>query len=123
MIERATHSWCLSAIPNGDDILATLEEQVRHAERLIEIATAVPAQIEHERASALPGELTQRRFDLATRCLVELLHRDVANLVVEHHGKRNGRDVNDGARELRLDRLTNAAARKGDLHARTRGSR
>ena len=47
-------------------------------------------------------------FDLLGCGLVEPLHEHVANLVVEHDRVRHGRDVDDLASEVHLDRLGHA---------------
>ena len=66
---------------NAHDLLAVLQEQAAHRERLIDDAAAIVAHVEHDALGALLLELLDRGGDFVRGVLVERLQRDVADLL------------------------------------------
>ena len=95
---------------------AARHEEVRHLERLIEEATGVPAQVDHEPLGALGLQTAQRLGELLGGRLVELLDGDVGGVVLEHQGEGDRRDADGAAGELHLERLGHAGALEARLH-------
>ena len=98
------------------DRLSLLEEQRADGERLLDDATAVVAQVDHESLGALRHELRGSRFDFLRGVLVECLERDVADVIADERGVGNGGHVNDGALERQLDRLGDTRPGVDDVH-------
>src|SRR5581483_10769900 len=71
-------------------------------------------------ASALRLELLDRRSHVVRGVFVELLERDVADLVAERERIRHCRNVNLGPRKGSFDWGRKTGARERDVHLRTR---
>ena len=72
---------------------------------------------------AFLGQPVDRGLDFFGRVLVERLQRDVADVIAEHAGVGDRRQVDDAARELQLDRLGDTRTRVDDRDLRVRRRR
>src|SRR5689334_18956484 len=99
---------------NAGDLLSLVQEQVADAQRLIEDAARITAQVDDDPLRALSRKLGYRVFDFVARALVELEQRDVADVAIEHDGVGHRRDVYDRPGEGDRNELRNTGA--GELH-------
>ena len=106
------------ASTHAGDLLARLEKERAHGERLLDDATAVVPQVEHNPPGALLYERRCGRAHLFSRILVERLQRDVADLVADERGVGHRGHVDDGALERELDRIDDAGPSVGHVHHR-----
>ena len=83
----------LASLHRGD-LLPLLQEHVGDLEALRENAARIAAQVDDDSARALRLELLDGGGDVLRGVLIELLQRDVADLVAERERVRNRRDVN-----------------------------
>ena len=100
-----------AAAAHAQDFLALRDEEVRHLDRLREVAAAIPAQVEDDALRAFADEPLQRRRDFRRRRLAELLHRDVRRLVVEHDRELDRGNADDAADERHGERIRQPARR------------
>ncbi len=105
-----------SAAAHARDLPALRQEEVADGESLLQVAARIAAQIQHDAGRALAGEAPHRGGHLFRSRLVEPLQAHVAHAVVQLQGVGYCRNVDDGARELHLDRLWHALPRERHLH-------
>ena len=96
------------------------EEEVGEVERLVEEATGVATEVDHEAGRALGLQAAQVLGELTCGGLVELLERDVGGLPLEHQRVRDGGDADSASGELDLEWRVDAGAGEARLDARAR---
>jgi hypothetical protein len=126
---REKHEWNRrrDGIITGDEVLVFpvagadagdrqpfLQKEIADAQRLIENAAGVSAQIDDDSPCALARQAGDRAFELVSRALIELEERDVPDFIVEHYCVRNGRYGDDRARESDRYELGHAWPRELD---------
>jgi hypothetical protein len=101
-----------------DDEVALWQKAVRDANRLIEGAAGVAAQIEHQALHTLLRQLSERASEFRIGVLAEVLQLDVAGRRVEHDRRGHRRDVDLIAHDSELDRLVEGRAANRDVDRR-----
>src|SRR6185503_12648406 len=96
-----------------DDHVAAWQEAVGDANRLIERAARVAAQVEHEPLHAARRERLQRLTELLVRVLAEVAELDVPRRRIQHERGWHGRNVDLVAGDLKVYELVIAAALQG----------
>ena len=99
-----------------DDHVALGQEAIGHADRLIERAARIAAQIQQKAARALPGEILQRLAEIMIGVFRKVLQADVASVIVHHEVRGNRRNIDFVARDFEWNQLVVAGAADTELH-------
>src|SRR5216117_2763742 len=87
-------------VPRLHDLLSRVEEQLAHGDALVEQASGVAPQIEHQRLHPLLDQAAHGVRELLGGRLAHRREQDVTDPVVEHHRDLDRADVDRGAGEL-----------------------
>ena len=99
-------------VTDAQDFLSAIEEQVGHLQRLVEEATRVAAQVEYKSLGSLALQAEDLLGQFAGGRLVEVVHRHIRDLAIQHDAERNGRDPDGAPREVGGDRVGPSRARE-----------
>jgi hypothetical protein len=98
-----------------DDQLAALEEAIGDADRLIQRAAGVVAEIEHQTLHPFRRQVLQRAADFLVGRFRKISELDIAGLVVDHDRAADGGDVHLVALDREVDEAVVADPADGDV--------
>ncbi len=99
------------AAAGGHDLGSPRQEQIGYLDRLVEQASRIAAQIEHQAPHPLLLEVPHGFADLVPAVLGELGESDVADALVEHEGVRNSREGDRAPLDRHVEQLVQPLAR------------